>query len=377
MVGKQTSKETYMLYFALGVIVFIFICWLINLYQFQRRIINAKPYINTPLTPNTGSQKTYTWIVHMYPPNHNAGAEMMAHAMNTFLVRESNAKVNVILNQKQEIGNYERVNLIWRGDNEKRIKTIESAQLLLSHLDNEPNAITTAVIGNKPLVLVMHNSFRMKFLKEFKKILPNNLYLIHNSEWIKKYYEPLGIPSIVVYPPVSWQDYSVTSSKEFVSLINMNENKGGKIFLEICKRMPDVRFLGVKGAYDKQMMKSLKNLVLIDNTPQIKEIYSRTGILLMPSKYESWGRTAVEAMSSGIPVIAHPTPGLVESCGSAGIFCDRDDIDSWIKEIRKLKTDSSYYEEKSKACLARARELDPEPQLEKMSKWLEEIKWKD
>ena len=313
----------------------------------------------------------------MYPPKHNAGAEMMAHAMNTFLVRESGAKVNVILNERQELENYERVNLIWRGDEEKRVKAIESSQLLLSHLDNEPNAITTAVIGKKPLVLVMHNSFRMKFLKEFKKILPNNLYLIHNSEWIKKFYEPLGIPSCVVYPPVNWQDYNVTSSKEFVSLINMNENKGGKIFLELCKRMPDVRFLGVKGAYDKQMLQPLTKLVLIDNTPQIKEVYSRTGILLMPSKYESWGRTAVEAMSSGIPVICHPTPGLLESCGSAGIFCDRNNIDSWIKEIRKLKTDSSYYEEKSKACLARARELDPEPQLANMSKWLEQIKWKE
>ena len=117
MAGKNINANVnYIVYFALGVVVFTFLCWLINSYQFQKRILNAKPYINNPLTPNVGSPKTYTWIVHMYPPKHNAGAEMMAHAMNTFLVRESGAKVNVILNQKQEINNYERVNLIWRGD---------------------------------------------------------------------------------------------------------------------------------------------------------------------------------------------------------------------------------------------------------------------
>jgi glycosyltransferase involved in cell wall biosynthesis len=134
----------------------------------------------------------------------------------------------------------------------------------------------------------------------------------------------------------------------------------------------------IMGGYRKQIViQGIPNLRYIQHTTEIKDIYSQTEIMIMPSKEETWGRTAVEAMSSGIPVIAHPTPGLLESCGKAGIFCDRDDIDSWIKEIRKLKTDSTYYEEKSKACLARARELDPEPQLVNMSKWLEQIKWKE
>ena len=106
-------------------------------------------------------------------------------------------------------------------------------------------------------------------------------------------------------------------------------------------------------------------------------MYAKTDILLIPSKEESWGRVAVEAMSSGIPVIANPTPGLVESCGEAGIFCKRNDIDSWVREIRRLKTDSEYYKTKSDLCLMRAKELDPEPQLKAMADWLSQLKWQE
>jgi glycosyltransferase involved in cell wall biosynthesis len=372
----KISKATQVFYFGISVIIVIFIFWYMRKRSFINSIWKAKPYITPSYIDIPSNKNTYTWMIHMYPPEHNAGAEMMAHTMNKYLIQEAGAKVNVILNKK-DLELYERVNIIGRKDKKLVNTAIGESNILLSHLDNEPHAVSTAVETKKPLVLVMHNSFRTKYLKEFNKRLPNNLYLIHNSEWIKDYYKDLDLPSIVVYPPVSWRDFSLTSSREYVSLINMNKNKGGEIFLKIVDKMPDIKFLGVKGAYDEQMLEKKKNLILIDNTPQIKEVYSKTDILLMPSKYESWGRTAVEAMSAGIPVIAHPTPGLKESCGYAGIFCDRDDIDAWVREIRRLKTDEAYYKTKSEACLKRAKELDPEPQMEKMSEWLKTIQWKE
>jgi glycosyltransferase involved in cell wall biosynthesis len=115
----------------------------------------------------------------------------------------------------------------------------------------------------------------------------------------------------------------------------------------------------------------------MDNTPYIQSVYAKTDILLVPSKEESWGRVAVEAMSSGIPVIAHPTPGLLESCHSAGIFCDRNNISAWVKEIRRLKNDAAWRKEVSEKCLARAKDLDPKPQLDEMAKWLSNIHWRN
>lgn len=142
--------------------------------------------------------------------------------------------------------------------------------------------------------------------------------------------------------------------------------------------MPDVQFLGVKGGYDGQIIKKgLPNLTYVDNTPYIQSMYAKTDILLVPSKEESWGRVAVEAMSSGIPVIAHPTPGLLESCGTAGIFCNRNDISAWVREIRKLKDDAEWRRSVSEKCLERAKELDPKKQLDEMATWLSNIKWRE
>jgi glycosyltransferase involved in cell wall biosynthesis len=107
------------------------------------------------------------------------------------------------------------------------------------------------------------------------------------------------------------------------------------------------------------------------HTTEIKDIYAQTAILIMPSKEETWGRSAVEAMSSGIPVVVSPTPGLRECCQDAAVYCDRGDLGSWIATLRRLKTDTEYYKTMSARALDRARSLDPRSSLENIEGWIE------
>jgi glycosyltransferase involved in cell wall biosynthesis len=221
----------------------------------------------------------------------------------------------------------------------------------------------------------MHNWAQKLYLKKYEKIYnKNKIYLVHNSEWIKNLYDYMGFNSIIVYPPVDWRDYKVTTNNEYVTLINLNDNKGGDVLVKVAKKMPDIKFLGVIGAYGNQVVdKSVSNITYVPSTSDIKTIYEKTDILLVPSKKESWGRVAVEAMSSGIPVVANPTDGLKEALGRAGIFVDRENIDGWVAAIRKLKTNRTYYRSMSQLGSKRAQELEPEPQLAKFDSWLEEI----
>jgi len=71
-------------------------------------------------------------------------------------------------------------------------------------------------------------------------------------------------------------------------------------------------------------------------------------------------------------VICNPTAGLKENCGSAGIYIDRDDIDGWVKAIKRLD-DVKEYRKWSKKAKDRSRELDPKKELEAFGAWVAEI----
>ena len=83
----------------------------------------------------------------------------------------------------------------------------------------------------------------------------------------------------------------------------------------------------------------------------------------MPSLYESYGRTAVEALVSGIPVIASPTPGLKESLGDAGIFCDAEKPEQWVEAIKSLD-DPERYKAQSRKCSDRFKAIEGEREKE-------------
>lgn len=197
---------------------------------------------------------------------------------------------------------------------------------------------------------------------------------VYNSQWMKREAElffaeyPKGIRpqrDVIVRPPVFADEYRTKPGKK-VTLVNLNLEKGGALFEKLARRMPDVEFLAVVGAYGEQIVPDLPNVEVIDHMcgHEMRDaVYGRTKILLMPSSYESWGRAGVEAMASGLPVIAHPTPGLCESLGEAGVFIDLRDVDGYEMAIRKLLTNKIEYGLVSKRAKARSAELDPAPDL--------------
>src|SRR5690606_41172583 len=89
----------------------------------------------------------------------------------------------------------------------------------------------------------------------------------------------------------------------------------------------------------------------------------------VPVAYESWGRIATEAMAAGIPVIAHPTPGLEENLGGAGIFVDRDDLDGWRRALQTLAMPGPYKAARRRA-LQRSEELRAD---EDLARWCDEV----
>ncbi|MFD7705710.1 glycosyltransferase family 4 protein [Streptomyces sp. NPDC059786] len=255
------------------------------------------------------------------------------------------------------------------------------ASLIVTHLENTARASILGEMHRIPVVHVLHNTFE-KSKAWLVKGLPS--LAVYNTTWMRGDAEawwrtrwgdrpmPRGI---VVHPPVAVDDYRATPG-DHITLINLTAEKGAHVFYALAERMPRRKFLGVIGGYGEQIIREgLPNVEIVPHTPgdrMAKDVYARTKLLLAPSVYESYGRVAVEAMCSGIPVIAHPTPGLMESLGEAGTFCDRDDAYAWEAAVRQLST-PAVYKQASKAAAARAESLDPSAELDTWCTAAEEV----
>ncbi|NUR31923.1 MAG: glycosyltransferase family 4 protein [Catenulispora sp.] len=310
--------------------------------------------------------------VHLMPPQHNAGAEHMLVSMLRPLV-ERGHDVQVWLSRYgKAVEPYE-----YRGIQvvplEARLDfptAVRKADVLLSHLECVPHTTALARGYGKPVVVLCHNTHRPTFRDAASG---GTALAVYNSRWMEREAElffaeyPKSVRperSLVVRPPVFADEYATRPGKA-ITLVNCNREKGGKVLAALAERMPDQQFLAVRGAYGEQILPDLPNVEVVehvDGAAMREKVYARTKVLLMPSSYESWGRAGVEALASGIPVVAHPTPGLCESLGEAGVFVDRNDLDGYEAVLRKLLTPAEY-RLASKRAKARSAELDPTAEL--------------
>jgi glycosyltransferase involved in cell wall biosynthesis len=139
-----------------------------------------------------------------------------------------------------------------------------------------------------------------------------------------------------------------------ITLVNANQNKGVHQFLELAKKMPTRKFLGVLPYYGElNVPPSPGNVEWVKFDDDIRNVLKRTRILLVPSYYESFGRIAVEAMLNRIPVLystpnknsVYPggsTEGLDEWIQPVGVSCNRDIPDEWIQAIEYLDDEVVY-----------------------------------
>lgn len=181
---------------------------------------------------------------------------------------------------------------------------------------------------------------------------------VYNTEWVRDSLSDQSGNSIVVHPPLEYARHAVEETGSAVTLVNLQDNKGVHVFYELAKRMPDVRFLGVEGTHGKQEFRKLPNVELMPVTQDMRNVWRKSRVVLMPSAYESYGMVAAEAQVNGLPVIANPTLGLQECLGHAGIFIPRENISDYERTLRLLLEDRKHYQERSDTARLRGLELE-------------------
>lgn len=206
------------------------------------------------------------------------------------------------------------------------------------------------------------------------KILENSSKVIANSNYLGKRYENYyGIETETVYPFVNPEDYRVGSAGDKILHVNPTKEKGIDLTLKVAERMPEKQFIiagTTKKDELKQRMKELENVEHLGYVEDMKEAYSQTEIVLVPSKWEEpYGRIPIEAGVSGIPTIATDKGGLPESVGTPKLLVE-EDSESFVKKIREVEDNYEKFSEKARK---NTKEKSQEKQLEKFEEIMNDV----
>lgn len=294
-------------------------------------------------------------LVHFAMPYRNAGSETVLHLFLKGLIEAGHEVVCWVT----DVGvrpafHYEGVDL-------RPFKNVALAvrecrawkpDVIISHHQNSALVNKYANSWGAKSVYMTHNDMDVNSLPLQRQ--PD--LVVHNSEWVKQSLQRYDIQGqqIVIHPPLDCQRHTVEPTGDALTLININEHKGGKIFAQLAARMRDIEFQAVLGGHGVQTKPvRLSNLEVVKHSPDLQPVWRKTKLLLMPSIYESYGLVGIEAGCSGIPTLANDTPGLRESLGFSGNFVSkRENLDEWEAAIRAMLEPDNY---RSASILAKER----------------------
>lgn len=299
-------------------------------------------------------------VLPLYPPKSRVGAWLTTHEYLAALAKSHTVNVVSYLSRQPE---YE-IDGVHVHPN---YADVERPDLVVSHIGGTTDAGVFAQRWDVPSIRFVHghdtdNALRLDRYPTALAIFSSQA-LATDTAWSGN--------QVIAHPPVCAEDYRTTPG-ECVTLSNLSAEKGGPELRKIAQHMPETKFLGVRGGWGRQVTNMPENVEMIEPVEDMRTVYARTRILLMPSDRESYGRCAVEAACSGIPTIAHPSPGLREAMGDSAIWKDKVHLGDWITAIKGLESPERWLEASERAW-EHSRGLAPDETIAKVVDAIEAV----
>jgi len=135
------------------------------------------------------------------------------------------------------------------------------------------------------------------------------------------------------------------NQKTVLAVGAFTENKRHDLTIKAVSKLKDVKLVIAGGGGDKKQeiidlgfkILGKDRFEIIETTNEkMPEVYNKASLLVFPTvPWESFGIVLVEAMASGLPVVATDDPIRREIVGDAGLFVDPTDTDAYAKAIEK------------------------------------------
>ena len=116
-----------------------------------------------------------------------------------------------------------------------------------------------------------------------------------------------------------------------------------------------------------------KNIIEIKNLPrsEIDKIYKISDVLLFPSIYEGYGLPLIEAIKSGVPIVASNIKTTKEILGNYSELFYPFEVNSYVKSILKIFENKNFFINLQKKLRERSQYFSQNEYFEKISKLYE------
>jgi glycosyltransferase involved in cell wall biosynthesis len=201
-----------------------------------------------------------------------------------------------------------------------------NAKVVIGQNELSLAAVNAAKIANAISIVSVHTP--PQYGGGIKHAMLEADYAIYNT---KTSAEQWGEPNaLVIHPPISPLPSNTKASGDAYTVLSSLKNKGVETVLELAKMYPNKRFIIVRSPAEPthgihNLEERASQLPNVELHPRVspEEVYKyleQTRILLVPSRYETYGMSAIEAAGYGIPCVHVDTPHVYEGIGEGAIL---------------------------------------------------------
>lgn len=324
-------------------------------------------------------------LSHGYPPLWNMGGEVSLHR-TLLAVKEK----TFVLTSTENPYSFEGVD----------VRQIDTPNVLNINADPKPIANqlrdlnARVVIGQNELSLpaalaaekvgavsIVNVHTPPRYGSGIRKAMLSSDYAVYNTRVAAKEWGESN--ALVIHPPINKIPTNINPQGDAYTLLSSLVNKGVEVVLSLAALYPDQRFIIVRSPAEpthglKNLEERAAKLSNVELHPrvapeEVDKYLKQTRILLVPSRYETYGMSAIEAAGYGIPSVHVDTPHVREGIGTGAVLVPGLNVKETSNGIKLIE---NSYEEYSSNARLRAEWLQDrqKEELESFADFIENVK---